>query len=764
MPLIGGGGSFIAGGGPIGSGAPPTPAATPTFSPAAGTYSSAQSVTPSSSTGGASIYYTTDGSTPTYPITGTTQLFTTAINVSASETIQAIAVASGFSNSAVGSAAYVITSGATQVFNYANFSGSLSALTLGNASASGSQLQLCNVAQPSHTGGSTWYSTKQPTGPFTTTFQIQAQNLTSGTVVACGMSFQIQNVVSPPGQTGHAGTLYGGDANMCGYSAAGLSFDQYPAIDSLAIKFDCDSQGGYPSGGNPSTTGMYLNGGPIVAPNGNLGLVPEFDLNPYGLNLYSNHTYNVVIVYDGSLLVMTMQDTTSGNQARFQWPLNLANSTNATGCYVGFCVGRATYGTFNLNNWAYYTGYNTRLATPTFSVTPGNYTSSQTVTISGPVGSSIYYTTNGLLPTSSSTLYTSAVTVSANTVLQAVAIESGFTDSLVATGNYVIGTSSNTINFPTGFSTGALVAVGFAAQSGTAYNILNAPGSFNAAGAVWFPAPVPISTFSTTFTANFGSGMVFVIQNSQPAYTGLTGVQITNNSGGISFNATTVAVGDYVTIGGTFGGTGSIPSYSDPTTYSVIATNGTTTATLGTAISWDSTSNPGSQTGGAAIVTTAGTPTGLTWSHNTNSFSGGVGVLGGAAGLYLSGTANVLGYGGFNAINGTAGAAPGILNSVGIAFDSSGGVGVYTNGASPFGSQVSSGLSFSGTYNVTVSYSGGTSLTLSVQSTGGGTTFNHTYTLPAAITSIVSGSTAITGFTAGAYENGQNTQLTAWTM
>jgi hypothetical protein len=39
-------------------------AATPVFSPAAGTYTSAQLVTISSATSGASINYTTDGSTP----------------------------------------------------------------------------------------------------------------------------------------------------------------------------------------------------------------------------------------------------------------------------------------------------------------------------------------------------------------------------------------------------------------------------------------------------------------------------------------------------------------------------------------------------------------------------------------------------------------------------------------------------------------------------------------------------------------------------
>jgi hypothetical protein len=40
-------------------------AATPTFNPAAGTYGSAQSVTLSDLTANATIYYTTDGSTPT---------------------------------------------------------------------------------------------------------------------------------------------------------------------------------------------------------------------------------------------------------------------------------------------------------------------------------------------------------------------------------------------------------------------------------------------------------------------------------------------------------------------------------------------------------------------------------------------------------------------------------------------------------------------------------------------------------------------------
>ena len=93
----------------------PAPAASPSFTPAAGTYTGAQSVTINDGTQNAVIYYTTDGSTPT---TGS-NAYSGAITVSSTETIKAIAVATGFTESTVASAAYIISQPVAPVITWA---------------------------------------------------------------------------------------------------------------------------------------------------------------------------------------------------------------------------------------------------------------------------------------------------------------------------------------------------------------------------------------------------------------------------------------------------------------------------------------------------------------------------------------------------------------------------------------------------------------------------------------------------------------------
>jgi hypothetical protein len=94
----------------VGSSGPIGTVGTPVFSPVAGTYTAIQSVTITSANSSA-IFYTLDGSTPTTSSTP----YTGAITVAVSETIKAIGVAVGWSNSAVGSATYAVSLGPTYV-------------------------------------------------------------------------------------------------------------------------------------------------------------------------------------------------------------------------------------------------------------------------------------------------------------------------------------------------------------------------------------------------------------------------------------------------------------------------------------------------------------------------------------------------------------------------------------------------------------------------------------------------------------------------
>ncbi len=82
--------------------------AAPTFSPGGGTYSSAQSVSISTTTSGATIRYTINGSNPT-STTGT--VYTGPISIGATSTVRAIAYLSGMSNSSVSTATYTINTG-----------------------------------------------------------------------------------------------------------------------------------------------------------------------------------------------------------------------------------------------------------------------------------------------------------------------------------------------------------------------------------------------------------------------------------------------------------------------------------------------------------------------------------------------------------------------------------------------------------------------------------------------------------------------------
>ncbi len=695
-------------------------AAAPTFTPAAGAYSSSQSVTLASTTPSASIYYCVVTSGSCTPSTASTH-YTGAITVSSTETIYAIATASGYVNSSISSAAYEITSGATVLFDYSGgfASAGNNMKPIYSASVSGGKLVLL-PAGSGHAAGGVFYANNgniqnnssaiNVTSGFRTEATFQMTPMPSHLTVAC-IAFVIQNTPLTPASTGTYPNAYGNgyagaswaanghsiaaDANACGYGSfnpqtygPSTGGNQDPLYASIGIKFDANPLGNnqIPASGQASSTGLYTGAGPWN------GLAPFTDLGVYGINLYSNDVFSVVLTYDGSSqITMVLTDTVTGATVRKIWPVNIQNCLGSSTGWIGFTAGQAGSGTggatagnqgLYINGWKQYLGFNTQLATPTLSPAAGSYSGTQTVTVTCPSGALCYYTTNGKLPTASSTKYTTPISVPSNEILQVVAIESGFTDSNIGGGLYQINTS-NHINFPSGFAANdGVILAGSSVLSGSAIQLTN---TTSQSGSAWFAYPVPMTSFTKTYQLSFTSanadGMASVVQNNPAPYT----------------------------------------------------------------------SSP---------------PTGTTWPAGQNGDPPTVILpnwMGGPDLVAINGN-----QGGYGAFLNNGGGSPGITNSVALYYDlynNPNSVGLYTNGATPTGNQLATGLTFSNhTFNVTETYSG-TSLVLSMTDASSGANYTHTFTvnIPSTVCSgFVGACTAYSGFVGGTGGLSATQKINSW--
>jgi Chitobiase/beta-hexosaminidase C-terminal domain/Legume lectin domain len=544
----------------INSGSGGGPTATPTFTPAAGSYTGAQSVTISDATTGATIYYTTNGTTPTTAST----VYTGPITVSASETLEAIAVASGQTASSVASAAYTISAPTTATPTF--------------TPAAGTYTSAQSVTIADATTGATIYYTTNGTAPTTASavyggpISVSASETLEAIAVAAGhtaspvatASYTINTggtspppaVNDPNGFPSAAGfTVVGGaavtggalqltdggnfEARAIWYSTPlniqsfstdfefqitpasanasdGLTFTiqnaglnahggiggalGYQGIkSSVAVKFDTFNN----AGEGVNSTGFYTNG---AAPT-----VPALDLTPSGVNLHSGDIMHVHVSYNGTTLSLAVIDTVTNATFTASQAINIPATVGANTAFIGFTGGTGgTVSTQNILNWIYTPGTSTSTttppptpsaATPAFTPATGTYTSPQSVTISDATpGATIYYTTNGTTPTSASAVYTGPMSVGASETLQAIAVASGYTASAVATAAYTINTGSTppAVNYPTGFtSSTSLSLVGGASLAASALQLTDG-GNFEAR-AIWYSTPVNIQRFTTDF-------------------------------------------------------------------------------------------------------------------------------------------------------------------------------------------------------------------------------------------------------------------------
>lgn len=128
-------------------------AATPAFDPVPGNFSSNPTVTISTTTPGAQIFYTLDGSTPN---PGTSPLYTSPVSLATPVTLSAIAIAPGYSTSAAATGLYTTGQGSQTITFGAlpNVTYGVSPITLGATASSGLAVSY-SVTGPASVSGST---------------------------------------------------------------------------------------------------------------------------------------------------------------------------------------------------------------------------------------------------------------------------------------------------------------------------------------------------------------------------------------------------------------------------------------------------------------------------------------------------------------------------------------------------------------------------------------------------------------------------------
>ena len=320
-----------------------TQASSPTFTPAAGTYNATQLVNLSDASSGATVYYTTDGTTPT---TGSSK-YSGPITVGSSETLQAMAVETGASNSAVASATYTIASSSpsgtsASTINFpSGFAAHPGNLWLSNGAIySGSSIEMTQAN--TSLANNLWYKYPVNVQAFNTQFEWTANCPAKPARCGDGLGFMIISR-SNPSSLGY--NYSGSSGSQFSWSRCSSQL-QCPYMSSVLVKFDLYNNSTGSDGAN--LTGFYSAGSYPQPPQAG------YDMSPSGISMQSGHLMKATLTYNGSVLMETVTDTVTGATYRNSYAADIPSMVAGDTAFVGFGGSSgAAYVTQMLQGWTY---------------------------------------------------------------------------------------------------------------------------------------------------------------------------------------------------------------------------------------------------------------------------------------------------------------------------------------------------------------------------------------------------------------------------
>ena len=457
--------------------------ATPSISPNGGSYPGSVSVTLQTSTAGASIYYTMDGSTPTQAST----LYSGAMMLTNSATVKAAAFMANYNPSGVASAAFTIT----QPFDFSLSNAGNQSVTSGAPASnkidatlvSGSAQAVTFSAAGLPAGATASFSSASCTPTCSSTLTI---NTTAGTTPAGTSSITVSasgggvTRMTTFNLTVSLPTVATPTINPNGGSFSGsVSVTMATPTAGASIRYTTD-------GSNPTTSSTLYSGAMTLASSATVKAAAfmtnynpsgvasaAFTISqPFDFSMSASNNGSSTVTAGSSIGFLATATLLSGNSQPVTFsalglPAGATASFSAASCSptcsstltINTTAGTTPAGTSTITVSAVGGGVTRTttfnltvalptVATPTINPNGGSFTGSTSVTLAtATAGALIRYTTDGSTPTSSSTLYSGAFTLSNSATVKAAAFMTNYNPSAVASAAFTIVTSCSAGQF-----------------------------------------------------------------------------------------------------------------------------------------------------------------------------------------------------------------------------------------------------------------------------------------------------------------------------